>query len=236
MGDYVYSETQAKVNDEWIGIEDIELTQNYDLYAYLLDIRNYWDVKPFAYHNGVPDDLKKKPEWWCSYDDDPRCDAWISGEAILKGMSELKPVTKTVYMSLYAFMSWDRMSEPDCYSRYSPRLVTDESKINKISQKQLQYYKNLTESFYSLNLKANYDWKVIDGRLQRVGPKCGKNHLRNLRRVSRYLSFCNVPNEPIKVTYTLTADQQRKEFKPFIDQVRNAVLKYGDIRLLMRVR
>ncbi|MFO5759935.1 hypothetical protein ACLBQR_31755, partial [Klebsiella pneumoniae] len=69
MGDYVYLETQAKVNNEWIGIEDIELTQNYDLYAYLLDIRNYWDVKPFAYHNGVPDDLKKKPEWWSSYDD-----------------------------------------------------------------------------------------------------------------------------------------------------------------------
>ncbi|HFH4533445.1 TPA: hypothetical protein ACGJ7A_006146 [Pseudomonas aeruginosa] len=237
MGSYVYLETQAKVNGEWIDIENIELTQNYDLYAYLLDIRNYWDVKPFAYNNGVPDDLKVESDWWWgnSQDDYQRCDAWISGKAILYGMMGLKPVTKTVYMSLDAFMSWDHKSEPDCYSRYISGPVTDESKISKISQKQLQYYKNLTESFYSLNRKANYDWKVIDDRLQRVGPKCSKNHLRNLRRVSRYRSFCNVPSEPIKVTYTLTADQQREEFKPFIDQVRHAFLKYGEIRLLMRV-
>ncbi|MFO5546964.1 hypothetical protein ACLBPS_29780, partial [Klebsiella pneumoniae] len=62
MGDYVYLETQAKVNNEWIGIEDIELTQNYDLYAYLLDIRNYWDGKEFADHNSVLEDLKRKAD------------------------------------------------------------------------------------------------------------------------------------------------------------------------------
>lgn len=225
-----YVEFEAKTPEGWTYTDsEFELSQSYDLYAWLAGIRNYHNIPVMAELRGRPEDRESHEDRW-----DDSCHHWVLGSEVLEHVKNFVPIHKEGAMSSLAYHLWDRKGEPDGYSRdvkscarwpiYQmdhPVVTHDNGYCARLWTEQWLYSKYV-----------NTAWGKIPGGFSVIKRKVRPSRDKHLKKLARYAK--RVGHYKVHAKWTLSPEQRRDYDSDFINEVHRLMAKYGEIRILLK--
>lgn len=104
--------------------------QNYEVFAFVCGIRNYYDIEPIAQLRGRINKIQKEEPKdfydWASSHDHYDCDTyytWVTNKEIrehLAKFDQLKPAIFKAYINFNEYIKWNKDFMPDGFSRSGP--------------------------------------------------------------------------------------------------------------------
>lgn len=204
--------------------------QQYNLFAWLANIRNYNNLVPIVPEmRGCPADLKERfaGEWYM----DNRPSHWLLGSEILEAVDRITPLRERGVIGNWT--RWDRRTEPDCYSRHiDDKDHTMDSDVVK------------HDSGYAANLwEARCTFKPRDYKQSPLETISGKGFMsfkpvhrrpsveRHLAKLAKYAKRAG--RYSYVAEWTVSPLERRKEFGSFIKEIADLTREHGNIRMVM---
>lgn len=226
MGTHIKAVFQKEVvvngNPTW---EDIDAKfddpQDYDLFAWLANIRNYNKIMPLVPEmRGCPPDIKLSYEERCM--DSSPCH-WLLGSEIIAGMARHTDVRESAVIS--SWQKWDRKSRPECSSRHGRDDVITMN--NPIVLRDSGYAANIWAercAYKPFDYVHNRGFVIAPVRRRPSVTKHYEKLRKYLRRAGTYKYLAE---------WVFTADMRRESFAYLTDEVARLIKLHGNIRMVM---
>lgn len=248
MSTYANISVYIKNNQDEFELVDKFDYQDYEVFAFVAGVRNYYDIEPISPPRGRINKIEKEEHkdfygFVSSHDnyDYDTSYTWVTNKEIqehLTKFDQLKPAIFKAYITFDAYIKWDKELLPNCYSRSGPlngKTAITMAEADRLIKSNKGYRSSLLNLINDNSDKYQYyfakecsDWKARNARfIKHVKPSKEKYY----RKLLKYVDNTNIKCDRVYIETPLTSKMMKDNLEWLFDRIKPYEDKYGEIYL-----